>query len=194
MCIIFVRGFFRSNLGAAQLVVLAQCPSWRFTQARLQSSEGSTGAGRSTSKVAASHGCRQEASALQTWASPRGCWVSSWWGSWLPSASFSFLQIQARKDLVSNVTHHHFHCILSARCRSLSPSHTQGGVIRLYLLKGGASKNFCSCSKAASIHTHHSHLGSSLVHRQHLWGAPTLWKDCCLLMGTHMTSFKIFIA
>lgn len=132
------------------------------------------------------------------WASPHGYRVSSWWGSCLPSASFSFSQIQARKDLVSNVAHHHFHCILSARSRSLSPSHTQRGVIRSYHLKGGASKNFCSCSKAASIHTHHSHLGSSLVHHQHLLGAPMLWgsfrKDCCLLMGTHMTSFKIFIS
>lgn len=138
------------NLEVAQLVVLALCPSWGFTQAVSHTcSHLKTDGGW---KTRFQDGCLPGLLAGVLNSVPRR--LSTGMLSILMTwhvASFNFLQIQVRKDLGSKVAHQHFYFILFIRSRSLGLSHTQGEGIRLHLWKGGTSKN--SSSKTTSIYT-----------------------------------------
>lgn len=77
----------------------------------LSSSEGFTEARRFSHKMAHSHGC---------WPLYRAAWMSLWHGSWLPSEWVIQERVQgeiynAFYDLISKVTHSHFHYILFVR-------------------------------------------------------------------------------
>ena len=93
---------------------------------RATSSEGLTGAGGATSKMAPSHGCWLQFITTQT--SPKSCLgvFITWW------LAFPGCEIQERTrrkafyHLVSEVTQHHSHHIALFRRESLSPAHTQG--------------------------------------------------------------------